>query len=49
MAIRESSAANSLAAYAKEMLNHVAWTAAAGLTHRAADQVQQRRQTGVAA
>lgn len=32
---------------AKEMLNHVAWTAAAELTHRAADQVQRRRQVGL--
>jgi hypothetical protein len=31
------------------MLNHATWTAAAELTHRVADPVQQRRQTGVAA
>jgi hypothetical protein len=31
---------------AKEILNHAAWTAAAELTHRAADHVQRRRSRG---
>ena len=34
---------------AKELLNHVAWSAAAELTHRAADQRQRRRQARVSA
>jgi hypothetical protein len=32
---------------AKEMLNHVAWTAAAELTHHAVDQMQLQRQAGL--